>query len=187
MNPLDNLKDAVIAEVASDVLRIRADIEEILPMVDQLKAALPGHFDALRAGLIETLEEIDNGIKEAGGERIEFVKGQLAAFIQQAIEKSFKDNSDRIDEAIRKFEQQNNAAVSSLSSQYEEVSKNLQRLKKESENNKIPKWLKITIPLAFIIAIGATSLLSWQLSSYKEAVYMNAFMSQLGAEKTGSQ
>lgn len=180
--PLDDLKDAVIAEMASDVLRLREDIAQIVPMVDQLKAGLPEHFDVLRAGLIETLEEINNGILEAGGERVEFVKGQLAVFIQQAIEQGFEQNAEKIDQAIQKFEKLNTAALRSLSEQYEEASAGLQKLKEQSHVNKVPKWIKIALPVAFIVGIIGTGVLSWQIGSYKEAVYMNAFMSQLDAQ-----
>lgn len=180
--PLDDLKDAVIAEMASDVLRLREDIAQIVPMVDQLKAGLPEHFDVLRAGLIETLEEINSGILEAGGERIEFVKGQLSAFIQHAIEQGLEENSKKLDEAVRKFEDLNAAAIRSLSEQYEAASSNLQRLKDQASVNKVPKWVKIVIPMAFVVGIIGSGILSWQLGSYKEAVYMNAFMIQLDAK-----
>ena len=164
------------------MFRLREDIAQILPMVDQLKAGLPDHFDVLRAGLIETLEEINQGILEAGGDRIEFVRGQLSVFIQQAIEQGFEQNVDKINQTIHKFETLNATALRSLSEQYEEASAGLQRLKSQANANRVPKWIKIVLPIAFIVGIIGAGVLSWQIGSYKEAVYMNAFMSQLDAQ-----
>ena len=187
---LDLLKDAIIAEVASDVLKIRDDLSLISPLVTQMKEAFPASFDALQAGLSETLERINEGIKEAGGERIEFVKGQLSVFIEQAIQKAFAENSDKIEKITEQFQRQNNAAAINLRSQFEEVSDGMAAtrneivaMRKESSNARFPTWAKITIPVAFLLAIGCSSVISWKLASYKEAVYMNAFMKNLPAEK----
>lgn len=180
---LDLLKDAIIAEVASDVLKIRDDLSLIAPLVTQMKEAFPASFDALQAGLIETLELINEGIKEAGGERIEFVKGQLSVFIEQAIQKAFAENSDKIEKITEQFQRQNNAAAINLRSQFEEVSDGMVAMRKEISKARFPTWAKITIPVAFLLAIGCSSIISWKLASYKEAVYMNAFMKNLPAEK----
>lgn len=179
----DMFKDAVIAEIASDVLKIKEDVDQLGPLIQQLKDGLPSHFDLLRAGLIETLDLINEGIKEAGGERVEFVKGQLHVFIEQAIDKAFAENSDKVDKLVLQFERQNNAAAQNLRAQYSEVSEGMSQIRQEVGNMRFPTWLKVIIPLAFIVAIGCSSLISWQLASQKEAVYMQAFMKQLEAEK----
>jgi hypothetical protein len=180
---LDSLKDAVIAEIAADVLRIRDDVQEVGPLVAQLRAQLPEHFDLLRAGLIETLDLINEGIKEAGGERIEFVKGQLSVFIEQSIEKAFAANSEKVDKMVTQFERQNNLAAQNLKAQFSEVSAGMTELKKIADNARFPTWLKVTIPLALVLAIGCSAAVTWQFASYKEAVYMQEFMKQVQSDK----
>ncbi|WP_434077472.1 hypothetical protein [Pseudomonas aeruginosa] len=129
---LDDYKDAIIAMVAADVLRMKDDVEQLGPLVQQLKDGLPSHFDLLRAGLIETLDLINEGIKEAGGERIEYVKGQLSVFIEQAIEKAFAANSERIAQLMVQFEKQNNAAANNLREQYAAVSEGMSQIRARS-------------------------------------------------------
>ncbi|MGG5276307.1 hypothetical protein [Pseudomonas syringae pv. coryli] len=180
---LEGYKDAVIAEMAADVLRMKDDVQEIGPLVAQLRAQLPEHFDLLRAGLIETLELINEGIKEAGGERVEFVKGQLSVFIEQSIEKAFSANSEKVDKLVAQFEKQNNLAAKNLKGQFDEVSAGMQELKNIADNARFPTWLKVTIPLAFIAAISCSAVVTWQLASYKEAIYMEAFMKQMPTGK----
>lgn len=180
---LDILKDAIIAEIASDVLKIRDDLSLIAPLVTQMKEAFPASFDALQGGLIETLEQINEGIKEAGGERVEFVKGQLSVFIEQAIQKAFSENSDKIEKITEQFQRQNNAAAINLRSQFDEVSDGMIAMRKEVTNVRFPTWAKIAIPVGFVLAIVCSSVISWQLASYKEAVYMQAFVKQLDADK----
>lgn len=177
------LKDAIIAEIASDVLQIKDDVQLIGPLVTQLKEAFPASFDALKAGLIETLDEINEGIKEAGGERIDFVKGQLHVFIEQAINKAFSENSDKAEKMLSQFEAQNKAAAAALRAQFDDVSEGMSQIRKEIGNNRFPTWAKVIIPAALILAIVCSSVISWQLASYKEALYMQAFMKQLEAEK----
>ncbi|HBP4970080.1 TPA: hypothetical protein L5627_006018 [Pseudomonas aeruginosa] len=181
--PVELLKDAIIAEVAADVLKIRDNVEEIGPLVAQLRDQLPGHFDLLRAGLIETLDAINEGIKEAGGERIEFVKGQLSVFIEQAIDKAFAANSDKVEKMVAQFERQNNAAAANLKAQFDEVSEGMTEIKKIVENARFPTWAKVIIPIALVVAIGCSAVVTWQVASYKEAMYMQAFMKQLEADK----
>jgi hypothetical protein len=182
-NATDLFKDAVIAEIASDVLRIKEDVDQLGPLIQQLKDGLPSHFDLLRTGLIETLDLINEGIKDAGGERIEFVKGQLHVFLEQAIGKAFAENSDKVDKLVTLFERQNNAAALNLKAQYKEVSEGMSQIRLEVEKIRFPTWLKVIIPLAFIVAIGCTGLITWQIASQKEAVYMQAFIKQMDAEK----
>lgn len=188
------LKDAIIAEVASDVLKIRDDLSLIAPLVTQLKEAFPTAFDALQGGLIETLEQINEGIKEAGGERVQYVSGQLHIVIEQAIQKAFSESSEKVDTILKLFEKQNGVAVSQLRGQFGEVSKamtqmreeasaTMKEMRKETSNLRFPIWAKITIPIAFIVAIGCTAVVSWKLATYTEAVYMNAFMKKLPADK----
>lgn len=188
---VDLLKDAIIAEVASDVLKIRDELSLISPLVTQMKEAFPASFDALQAGLIETLELINEGIKEAGGERIEFVKGQLSVFIEQAIQKAFAENSEKVEQITKLFEKQNNAAALNLRAQFDEVSEGMGAMREEINTviNKarFPTWVKIGVPVAFVFAIACSSVISWQLASYKEAVYMNAFMKNLPADKGKSK
>lgn len=180
---VDLLKDAMIAEMVSDVLKIKEAVEQIDPMVKQLEANMPGLFDVLRAGLIDTLEQINQGILEAGGERIEYVKGQLHVYMAQEIEKVFAANSDRVERLVEQFERQNNAAAKNLRAQYEEVAAGMEEISKRLNKNSFPTWAKITIPLAFVIAIASSAIVSWQLASYKEAEYMRAYMQQLETVK----
>ena len=180
---LDDYKDAIIAMVAADVLRMKDDVEQLGPLVQQLKDGLPSHFDLLRAGLIETLDLINEGIKEAGGERIEYVKGQLSVFIEQAIEKAFAANSERIAQLMEQFEKQNNAAANNLREQYAAVSEGMSQMQKEIGKQRFPTWAKVIIPIALVVAVGCSSIISWHLASQKEAIYMQAFMQQLEAEK----
>ena len=187
---VDLLKDAIIAEVASDVLKLRDQVKAVNddllligPLVSQLRDAFPGHFDALQAGLIETLEQINEGIKEAGGERIDFVRGQLHVFIEQAIDKAFQSNSEKVEKLTQAFSEQNNAAAMNLRSQFDEVSSGMKAMRVEMARLKFPTWAKVGIPLAFIVAIGCTALATYQFASYKEAVYMKAFVEYSKAKK----
>jgi hypothetical protein len=187
---VDLLKDAIIAEVASDVLKLRDQVQAVNddlllvgPLVSQLKDSFPGHFDALQAGLIETLDQINEGIKEAGGERIDFVRGQLHVFIEQAINKAFESNSKRVEQLTQAFTEQNNAAALNLRSQFDEVSGGMKAMRVEMSRLKFPTWAKIAIPLAFIAAIGCTAVATYQFAAYKEAVYMKAFVDYSKAKK----
>lgn len=180
---VDLLKDAIIAEVASDVLKIRDDLQLIGPLVTQLKDSFPGHFDTLQAGLVETLDQINEGIKEAGGERIDFVRGQLHVFIEQAIDKAFQSNSEKVEKLTQAFAEQNNAAAMNLRSQFDEVSNGMKAIRVEMARMKFPTWAKVAIPLAFVFAIGCTAVATYQFASYKEAVYMKAFVEYSKAKK----
>lgn len=195
---VDQLKDAIIAEIASDVLKIKDDVQELGPLVEILKKSLPEHFDLLRQGLIQTLEEIDEGIKEAGGERIEFVKGNLHVFIEQAIDKAFSGNSEKVEKLVQLFEKQNNAAAGNLKAQFDEVAAGMQKLQEAAAGNlkaqfdevsagmqklhqlveeaRFPKWAKFYIPISLVVAIVCSSVVSWHFASAKEAVYMEAFL-----------
>lgn len=213
------LKDAIIAEMASDVLQIKEDVQLIGPLVDQLKAGLPAHFDLLKAGLIQTLNEVEEDIKAAGGERIDFVKGQLHVFIEQAINKAFSEYSENaeklfttleeqstaagkalqqqvaevqeqsnaagaaLQQQVAQFDSQNKAAAAALRAQFNDVSEGMSQIQKEIGNNRFPTWAKVTIPVALVLSILCSAAISWQLASYKEALYMQAFMSKLEAEK----
>jgi hypothetical protein len=46
---------------------------------------------------------------------------------------------------------------------------------KEANKAKTPTWVKVWLPITFVFSIACTALVSWQLASYKEAVYSNAF------------
>lgn len=179
----DSLKDAIIAEIASDVLKIRDDLQLVSPLVKQLIDAFPEAFDRLQAGLVETLDQINEGIKEAGGERVEFVRGQLSVFIEQAIDKAFASNSDKVAEMMRVFEGHNNAAVQNLRSQFQEVSDGMALMRKEMNKSRFPTWLKVGIPVAFVISILCSALVTWQVASYKEALYMKAFVEYTKGKK----
>lgn len=187
---VDLLKDAIIAEVASDVLKLRDQVQGVSddlllvgPLVSQLRDSFPGHFDALQAGLIETLDQINEGIKEAGGERIDFVRGQLHVFIEQAINQAFQSNSKRVEQLTQAFTEQNNAAALNLRSQFDEVSSGMKAMRVEMSRLKFPTWAKVAIPLAFIVVIGCTAAATYQFAAYKEAVYMKAFVDYSKAKK----
>ncbi|VVN28944.1 hypothetical protein PS623_04680 [Pseudomonas fluorescens] len=172
---VESLKDAILAEVAADVLAIKQDVSEVAPLVAQLRAQLPDHFDLLRSGLIETLENIDQAIQEAARDRTEFAKGQLSAYIETALQESLANHSEKIDALVLQFEKQNTVAVKALKSQFSEVSSSMEGLKKLSEDTKFPKWAKITLPIVVAVIVACTGIATWQFASYKEAVYMNAF------------
>lgn len=182
---VDFYKQAIIAEIAADVLHIKDMLSEVGPLTEQLRDQLPGHFDVLRAGLIETLSDIDEGIKEAGGERIDFVKGQLHVFIEQAIDKAFSENSEKVEAMVRQFERQNQAAAQQLKVQFDAVASGMQELRSIAEKARFPTWAKVIIPLGFIVAIIGSAAVSWQMASYKEALYMKTFM-ELPADKRKS-
>lgn len=179
---IDELKDAIIAEMASDVLKIKEDVEVLAPLVNQLKDSFPELFDILKAGMIETLDEINNGLKDAGGERIEFVKGQLHVFIEQAIGQAFSENKTKAEHLIALFEKQNKSATSNLKQQYDEVSEGMSQIQKEIQKTRFPLWLKVIIPLGFIVAIAASTAITWQIASYKEAMYMRVYMENMKNE-----
>jgi hypothetical protein len=179
------LKDAIIAEVASDVLKIRDDLSLVTPLISQMLEAFPKAFDSLQGGLIETLSQINEGIEEAGGDRIEYVRGQLGAFIEVAIRDAFAQNSAKINQLAEQYERHNNAAAKNLKSQFDEVAEGLKSVRKEIDDIRIPKWAKIFVPLAFVIAIVSTGLITWHYASYKEAVYMREFI-KFGTEKARS-
>lgn len=180
---LGEYKDAVIAQVASDVLTLQDNVTLMVTMTEALQKQMPEHFDMLRSGLIETLDAINEGIKEAGGERIDFVKGKLQAHIEQAVEEALTAESEKIEKIVALFEKQNKAAAANLKAQFDEVSAGMDKLKSTISEARFPKWAKVLIPVALVMTAVISGVVSWQLASYKEALYMQAFMQTLKTEK----
>lgn len=179
---IDDLKTALLANISSDVLKIQDQLDLVKPLITQLIEALPASMDVLRSGVIDTLEEINNGIKEAGGERTEYVKGQLSAFIERCIDDAFKANSERTEQLLKSFEKSGTLAAQNLKQQYDAVSSGMATIqekmaavKQEVGDLRMPKWVKICIPLSIVTAIAVSSVVTWQIASYKEAVYASAF------------
>lgn len=190
VNAVEDLKAALIATMMQDVLAIQDQLELIKPLVSQLLQALPDSMDVLRAGVIDMLENINEGIKEAGGERTEFVKGQLSVFIKQCLDDAFRENSETTNQIMGLFTQHSGAAAKDLKSQYTVIADGMRSIKSEMDgvkqeinNIRFPKWLKIAIPVAFIVVVGSTAIATWQLASYKEALYANAYQSALNKVK----
>lgn len=187
---VEDLKTALIAQMMQDVLAIQDQLELIKPLVSQLLQALPDSMDVLRSGVIDMLENINEGIKEAGGERTEYVKGQLSefisSFIKRCLDEAFKENSETTNRLMLSFTQHSGAAAKDLHSQYTVISEGMRSvktemdgIKKEINNIRFPTWLKYAIPLAFVVVIGSTAIATWQFASYKEALYANAYQSAL--------
>lgn len=191
VNAVEDLKAALIATMMQDVLAIQDQLELIKPLVSQLLQALPDSMDVLRAGVIDMLENINEGIKEAGGERTEYVKGQLSVFIKQCLDDAFKENSETTNQIMALFTQHSGAAAKDLKSQYTVIADGMRSIKsemdgvkKEINNIRFPRWLKITIPVAFIVVVGSTAIATWHFASYKEALYANAYQSALNKVKS---
>ncbi len=175
------LKNAMIAEVASDVLQVKSDVAELRVIISQLKDSLPQLFDLLKSGMIETLESINKGLLEAGGDRIDFVKGQLHVYIEQAVGKALENNSDKIESLQALFLKQNTIATQNLKEQYQEVSNGMKNILSSTNISHIPFWIKITFPSVLITIALCTGAVCWQLASYKEAVKMQIVMNQVSA------
>ena len=177
------LKDAIIAEVASDVLHIKDDVTELVLIVKQLKESFPQLFDLLKSGMIETLDSVNKGILDAGGERIDFVKGQLHSYIEQAFAKALESNSKEIDGLQAKFTKQHALAIEGLKSQYQEVSSGMTAALSSSRRPSIPTWATVVITLVIIASVVCGGAVCWQVASYKEAVYMQAFLKHVEDQK----
>ena len=173
------LKEAIIAEVASDVLHMKSDVAELKPLINQLKESIPQSFDLLKSGMIETLDIVNKEIVDAGGARVEFVKGQLHSYIEQAFAKALESNSKEIEELQAKFSKQNALAIQHLKAQYEEVSTGMNNVLANAKKSSLPSWAIVTIPLVILLTVVCGGAVCWQLASYKEAVYMQAFLDQV--------
>lgn len=169
------LKDAILGEIASDVLHIKDQLEEIKPLITLLSSGIADSLDVVRAGITTTLESIDEDLRAVGSDKVEQVKGQLSVFIEQAMTKSFSENAALVDQIVQQFQKLNNSAANSLKVQYQEVADGLASVKKEVEKAATPSWLKIGVPIFVIVVVLTTSIASWQFASYREAVYMAAF------------
>lgn len=177
------LKDAIIAEVARDVLLIKDEVTELRSLVTQLKESLPALFDLLKAGTIETLEEINKGILEAGGERIDYVRGQLSVFLEQALTNGLDGHSKRINGVIEQLEKQSNVAARNLRNHYDEVAAGMEAVRDRQQKSSISTGLKVTIAAVTLAMVICSGVVCYQVASYKEAVYMKAFMSELPTSK----
>lgn len=177
------LKNAIIAEIASDVLHIKDDVAELGPIISQLKESLPQLFDLLKSGMIETLDTVNKGILDAGGERVDFVKGQLHSYIEQAFAKALESNTKEIDALQAKFTKQHTLALEGLKSQYEQVSSGMTAVLSSSRRPPLPTWATVAITLVIVVCVVASGAVCWQLASYKEAVYMQAFLKHVEDQK----
>ncbi|MBI6621534.1 hypothetical protein YA0783_24915 [Pseudomonas corrugata] len=180
---IDDLRSAMIAELTADVLRVQDQLELVKPLVTQLLEALPASMDVLRSGVIDMLEQINEGIKEAGGERTEFVKGQLSVYIKQCIDEVFRENAETAEKLLANFKKNGELASQNLKAEYEEVYAGMQAIRKEVNRIRFPTWLKITIPVSVVAILVLGCTLSWQYASWKEAVYSDAYHNALKKSK----
>jgi hypothetical protein len=143
------MKDALIAEVASDVLQLRSSIESLEILIKTLESQIATNFDTLQAGLIQTIETIDHDIKETGQEQIYLVKKNLSSFIEKTIEQMLISKSEKIEQIVQNLENQHDLSLKTLKMQFDEVYQNMNKIKK----NNFSKSMILILPFAYLLLL----------------------------------